>query len=260
MFFVLSKIIAFFIMPINFLFVMTLLWWFSAAKLKRPKLTKYMARFTIIGWLVVGYYPVPDYLLSQLENIYPQATVDYTELTGVIVLGGGEGKGTIAEARNEASLSRGAERLSEAIKASKNNSALKVLYTGHTSKIFHTGWSGSDIARKFLTDQGVASEKILLEGKSRNTYENALFSKTFLEDHSNAGNWGLITSAAHMNRSMKIFEKVGLGDRITAIPVDYETSGQTNWWRFDFKEGNYLWRNYLHETIGTLVYRLTGKL
>ena len=260
MFFVLSKIIAFFITPINFLFVMTLIWWLSAAVFKRPKLTKFMARFTIVGWLVVGYYPVPAYLLSQLENTYPQATINYKDLTGVIVLGGGEGKGTIAQARNEASLSRAADRLTKAVEAHKKNPSLKVLYTGFSSSIIHKGWSGAKIANKFMVDQGVSTDKIILEERSRNTYENALFSKTYLEQADNAGNWGLITSAAHMNRSMKIFEKVGLGDRVTAIPVDFETSGQTNWWRFDLKDGNDLWRNYLHETIGTLVYRLTGKL
>ncbi|MGB1311664.1 MAG: YdcF family protein [Leucothrix sp.] len=260
MFFILSKILAFFIVPINFLFVLTLLWWFSSVKLSKPVLSKCLMYFTLITWLVVGYYPVPDYLLSQLENTYPQTKVNSTDLVGVIVLGGGEGKGTIAKARNEASLSRAAERLSEAAKLSKQNPQLKVLYTGHTSKIFHIGWSGSDIAKKFLSDQGVPADKILLEGRSRNTYENAVLSKTFLEQAENQGRWGLITSAAHMNRSMKIFEKVGLGDRLTPIPVDYETSGEPNWWRFDLKDGNDLWRNYLHETIGTWVYRLTGKL
>jgi len=217
-------------------------------------------RFTLISWLVVGYYPVPDYLLSQLENVYPQAKVDSSQLKGVIVLGGGEGKGAIAKARNEASLSRGAERLSEAVKMYKKNPSLKILYTGHTGSIFHKGWSGSDIARKFLSDQGVPADKILLENKSRNTHENAVLSKSYLEMPESQGRWGLITSAAHMNRSMKIFEKVGLGDRLVAIPVDYETSGKPDWWRFDLKDGNDLWRNYIHETIGTLVYRLTGKL
>lgn len=260
MFFVLSKILSFFLVPINFLFALTLLWWLSGVAFKRPSLTKFLMRLTLISWLVVGYYPVPDYLLSQLENVYPQANLDPTQLTGVIVLGGGEGKGIIAEARNEASLNRAAERLSEAAKLNKKNPSLKVLYTGHTSQIFHKGWSGSDIAKKFLSDQGVPADKILLESKSRNTYENAVLSKAFLEQSDNTGKWGLITSAAHMNRSMKIFEKVGLGERLTPIPVDYETSGKQNWWRFDLQAGNDLWRNYLHETIGTLVYRVTGKL
>ncbi len=239
---------------------MTLLWWISAAIFKKPRLTKFLARFTLLSWLVVGYYPIPDYLLSQLENAYPQATVNYTDLTGVIVLGGGEGKGTIAQARNEASLMRAAERITESVKAYKNNPSLKILYTGYTSQIFHEGWSGADIASKFLTDQGVSPDNIILEGKSRNTYENAVYSKAFLDEAGNEGNWGLITSAAHMNRSMKIFEKVGLGGRVIPMPVDYETSGVADWWRFDLQNGNDLWRNYIHETVGTWIYRLTGRL
>ena len=260
MFFVLSKTLSFFIVPINCLFVLTLLWWFSAAVLKRVTLTKFLARFTLTAWIVVGYYPVPDYLLSQLENIHPQATVDYSKLTGVIVLGGAEGKGVIAEARNEATLEKAAERLTEAVKAHKNNPSLKVLYTGYTGQIFHKGWSGAEIAKKFFIEQGVAPEKIILEGKSQNTFQNAILSKTYLEQAGSEGTWGLITSAAHMNRSVKIFDKIGLSERLIPIPVDYETSGQTDWWRFDLKDGNELWRNYLHETIGTLVYQLTGRL
>lgn len=260
MFFILSKIFSFFLVPINCLFVLTLLWWFSAAIFKKPRLTKFLARFTIIAWLVVGYYPIPDYLLSKLENTYPQASIDYKELTGVIVLGGGEGKGSIAKARNEASLMRAAERITESTKAYNQNPQLKILYTGYTGQIFHEGWSGADIAKKFLTEQGVPPENIILEGRSRNTYENALYSKELLEAAGNEGRWGLITSAAHMSRSMKIFERVGLAERVIAIPVDYETSGINDWWRFDLKDGNDLWRNYVHETLGTLIYRLTGRI
>ena len=260
MFFIFSKVLSFFLVPVNCLFTLTLLWWLSAVLFKKPAMTKFLARLTIISWLLVGYYPIPDYLLSQLENKYPQATVDYTGLTGVIVLGGGEGKGNIAQARDEASLSRGAERVTEALKVYKNNPSLKILYTGFSSQIFHKGWGGADIAKKFFVDQGVSPDNIILEERSRNTYENALYSKEYLEAAGNEGRWGLITSAAHMDRSMKIFNKVGLGERVTPMPVDYETSGVTDWWRFNFRDGNDLWRNYLHETVGTLIYRMTGRL
>ena len=260
MFFIFSKILSFFLVPINCLFAITLLWWLSAAIFKKPRLTKFLARFNLFSWLVVGYYPIPDYLLSQLENTHPQATVNYSNLTGVIVLGGGEGKGAIAQARNEASLMRAAERITESVKAYRNNPSLKILYTGYTGQIFHKGWSGADIANKFLIDQGVYPDNIILEGKSRNTYENAVFSKALLEEVGNEGKWGLITSAAHMKRSVKIFEKVGLGGRVIAMPVDYETSGVADWWRFDLQNGNDLWRNYIHETVGTWIYRLTGRL
>ena len=260
MFFILSKILAFFIVPINFLFALSLLCWVSWKVLKRPGLTKFMATVTLMSWFVVGYYPVPDYLLSKIENVHPQFDQTYSELTGVIVLGGAEGKGTIAKARNEATLKQPAERLTQAVRAYRENPETKILYAGHSGLVFHKGWSGSKIAQKFLLEQGVAPDKILLEAKSRNTHENAVLSKVILEQAGNEGQWGLITSAAHMKRSMLIFEKIGLGSRLTPIPVDYETSAEADWWRFDLKDGNDLWRNYLHETIGTLVYRLTGKL
>jgi len=62
-----------------------------------------------------------------------------------------------------------------------------------------------------------------LESKSRNTAENALFSKRVLEQES-VDNVILITHAMHMNRAIKQFERVGLNviPAPTSLPSNFE--------------------------------------
>ena len=72
------------------------------------------------------------------------------------------------------------------------------------------------------------------------------------------GSWLLITSATHMPRSVKIFEKQGI--RIIPIPVDYQTANTLQWREFNITDGAVLWNRLLHEYIGIVAYKLTGKI
>ncbi len=67
--------------------------------------------------------------------------------------------------------------------------------------------------------QGVRSDNLIFENKSRNTFENIIYSKDIIK--TNKGTWGLITSASHMPRSYFGFKKQGL--ILEPISVDYRT-------------------------------------
>ena len=70
--------------------------------------------------------------------------------------------------------------------------------------------------------------------------------------------WLLITSASHMYRSVKIFQKQGIA--VIPVPVDYQTGQRLHWGSFDLLEGAKQWNNLLHETVGLLAYCITGKI
>jgi uncharacterized SAM-binding protein YcdF (DUF218 family) len=78
--------------------------------------------------------------------------------------------------------------------------------------------SEAEEMRDALLIMGVPESAIWFEDESLNTYENALFSKPILEAHG-AEKIALITSAAHMPRSMGIFEKMEYD--VVAAPTDY---------------------------------------
>jgi uncharacterized SAM-binding protein YcdF (DUF218 family) len=78
--------------------------------------------------------------------------------------------------------------------------------------------SEADLLAEQLKDWGVAPERLLLEGESKNTRENALFTKKLLEGRG-AQRVLLVTSAHHLRRAKECFNAVGL--KVDTLPVDF---------------------------------------
>ena len=101
---------------------------------------------------------------------------------------------------------------------------------------------------------GVPPERIVLEGGSRNTRENAQLVAALLGERCKE-HWLLVTSAWHMPRSMQEFEHTEC--HVTAYPVDFWTSDTTSLTDYSLAGSLNRWQTALHELLGTLVYRLT---
>ena len=99
--------------------------------------------------------------------------------------------------------------------------------------------------------------QVQYESASRNTYENAVLTAQ-LPGVDPTQRWLLVTSATHMPRSMATFEKAGW--HVTAYPVDFRTGDSTPWTDFNLTQGAERWNLLLHEWVGWLSYRLTGRL
>ena len=69
--------------------------------------------------------------------------------------------------------------------------------------------------------------------------------------------WLLLTSAWHMPRAMAVFEKQGWN--VTAYPVDFRAGQQTPWLQYHMATGAKKWHTALHELLGLLAYRLSGR-
>lgn len=98
----------------------------------------------------------------------------------------------------------------------------------------------------------------MVEGQSRNTAENAVFTKRLLEPKS-GDRWLLITSASHMPRSIGAFRAAGFD--VEAYPVDWRTRGWSDASIPFYTLSDGLWRvdTAVHEWLGLLIYRLTGR-
>jgi uncharacterized SAM-binding protein YcdF (DUF218 family) len=85
------------------------------------------------------------------------------------------------------------------------------------------GITGSDavVGKNILIGLGVPEDKILTESKSRNTTENANFTKNIISRYA-FKNPILVTSAFHMHRSVKQFEKMKID--VIPYPADYQTN------------------------------------
>ena len=105
---------------------------------------------------------------------------------------------------------------------------------------------------------GVPPDRITLESRSRNTAENAVYSKALVAPKPGE-RWLLVTSAMHMPRAIGAFREAGFP--VEAYPVDYKTNGWQDLGSLvgSLSAGLRQTDTALHEWIGLIAYRLTGK-
>jgi uncharacterized SAM-binding protein YcdF (DUF218 family) len=117
--------------------------------------------------------------------------------------------------------------------------------------------SEASVSARFLMDLGVPRNQLILEDRSRDTYENALYAKTIL-DRWNFHNPILVTSGYHMPRAMLAFEKVGVA--VSAFPAGRRTwTGMTYSWRDYLPSGYSELALALKEYLGLMYYRVTDR-
>jgi uncharacterized SAM-binding protein YcdF (DUF218 family) len=255
--FYLSKILNFFINPLYILSLVILIQLFTIFFLQSKKLVIFFSKLFLILFLIFGYSPLSNFLLSKIEDHIQTSKYPVQQLTGVIVLGGSFNSGLESKERNEVSLNSSAERLTKALEIYKKNPRLLILFSGFSGELKPQGWSESDMAKKFFLDQGVKLDNLIFENQSRNTFENIKYSKDIIANYK--GTWGLITSASHMPRSFFTFKKQGL--ILEPINVDYKTGTSRMFWiNFNFSSGLSNWSIILHELTGISYYKFTNKI
>ncbi|RVA11583.1 YdcF family protein, partial [Mesorhizobium sp. M7A.F.Ca.CA.002.05.1.1] len=180
------------------------------------------------------------------------------KVDGIVVLGGGF-EGAINLARGGYELNSSGDRMVETAVLARRFPTAKVVVSGGTGALFLDGEGDAATAPRLLTALGVAADRLILENKSRNTYENAVFTKELVTPKPGE-TWLLVTSAFHMPRAKALFDKAGFAT--VPWPVDYRTSG---------KEGIGLFRDNpadslqattmaIREWIGLFAYWLSGRI
>ena len=221
------------------------------------KLTIFSAKFLLILFLFFGYTPLSNFLLNKLEDFIKPSKYPVQQLKGIVVLGGSFNSGLQSKERNEVLLNSSAERLTKVLEIYNKNPKILILFTGFSNEFKPQGWNESDMAKKFFLEQGVRSENLIFENKSRNTFENIIYSKDIIK--TNKGTWGLITSASHMPRSYFGFKRQGL--ILEPIIVDFKTGTSPIFWiSFNIGSGLSNWSTLLHEVVGISYYKITDKI
>ena len=220
MFFYLSKIVAFFIWPSS---VVTMLLVAGIGSLVLGRALKWGRRAGLAGvalLLACGFGPVGNWLMLPLEERFARGALP-DDVAGILILGGFE-IGSIGNARGELALNEAAERLTEGILVALKRPGAKVAFSGDDGTLFRTAGSAANTVRQYLEAVGIARQRIVLESRSRTTYENALYLKEMLKPEPGQ-RFVLVTSAFHMPRSVGTFRKLGFD--VIPWPTDYRTRG-----------------------------------
>jgi uncharacterized SAM-binding protein YcdF (DUF218 family) len=256
MFYYLSKVFWLLVQPLN-LSIILLLAGLLAAMVGRWRVaaTGSMLALLILGlsaWTSLG-----AAMLSPLEERFPRPPLP-ERVDGIVVLGGGM-EGAINFVRGRYELNASGDRMVEAAVLALHFPAAKVVISGGTIAMIGEGEGDAESAPRLLTALGVTTDRLILENKSRNTYENAIFTRELVTPKAGE-TWLLVTSAFHMPRAKALFDKAGFAT--VPWPVDYRTSG---------KEGIGLFRDdpfgslqttttAVREWIGLVAYWLSGRI
>lgn len=251
MFFILSKVLFFLLSPVTWMGILILIILFlNDSKLKRK------LKLVLLAIAVLFSNPLFYRNAVMLWQTSPVELSNQTSFEAGILLGGFSGY----DKQNRGFFNKASDRFIEATNLYHQGIIKKIIITGGNGVLANDQPAESLFVSEQLLKNGIPKEAIILESNSRNTYENALFTKRIVDSLKINGKLVLITSAEHMPRSEKVFKKIGFD--IQPYPCDYFVYNE----RWDLSntlapDPSLLvsWKHLLKEMVGTLIYQLTGK-
>nr|WP_246455284.1 YdcF family protein [Hymenobacter citatus] len=158
-------------------------------------------------------------------------------------------------------LNTGADRLTNALWLYRAGRIRRIIVSGGSGEVggSKTGRSEAAQLATLLRLAGVPAQDILLEKRSRNTHENALYTKQLLAQHPEIKSLVLVTSAFHQRRALGCFRRVGLHP--TPFPAGYYSVNRQLapvYWLLPDAKALADWSILLHELAGYVVYKVLG--
>lgn len=257
MFFVLSKLLWALVAPLNLLALIL----FAGAGLMFTRFARGGRRLVVLaaaGFFVFGVLPVGAFMLRALEDRFPAPPADMPAPAGIIVLGGGVNE-VVTRLRGPVELSGSGDRMTEAAILARRFPQARLVFTGGSAAVFGSPYREAHAARQLFLGLGLPPEQLVFEDESRNTFENAIFTRDLVKPKAGE-RWLLVTSASHMPRSVGIFRKAGF--EVTPYPVDYNTLGTPGDFSLfppDVGAGLGATARAVREYIGLLAYWFAGK-
>ena len=254
MFFVLSKILGYFIKPFNLILIFLLISLF----IRNVKWKNRLRWAALVFFLFFSngiilnecllLWEKPAIPISQLDDDYDIA----------VVLGGTTD--VDREPNDRLFFHKGADRVTHALNLYHAGKVKKIMFSGGNARLFEDPNRDNSPIFDFYVMCGVDPEDIIIESSSQNTRENAFFVKDLINNNASSGKVILVTSAFHMRRAEGCFRKVGIDvtgfstDFYTAIPKDRFSIGG-----FVPSPGALMnWSFLIKEWIGYTVYWVMG--
>ena len=256
LFFVLSKTLGIMLLPTNLLIGLGL----AGAILLVTRFSRLGRRLliaSIVLLAICGFSPLGDLVLYPLEQRFPPWDAARGAPDGIVVLGGPI-DADLSAAHGVPVVSGGADRLIAAAALAQRYPNARIIYSGGSANLLSNGAKEADYATSLFESLGIPKARLIMERRSRNTQENAEFSKAMAAPKPGE-RWLLVTSAYHMPRSVGLFRKAGF--TVEPYPVDWRvgTSADLLGLHNFSIDGLAAVDIGVREWLGLAAYRLTGK-
>ncbi len=218
MFIYLSKALPLLVYPVGLVTILILI---ALLTSRRPRLQRVVLLLALGLLLIAGNRWVADGLLRSLEWRYlPQADIPKAE--AIILLGGGTQPAHYPRPTIE--VSGAGDRVFYAAQLYHQGKADHILVSGGSVEWLSAPANPAQDMASLLEALQVPRDAIWLEPTSRNTYENAANSWEILQPKG-IRRIILVTSAAHMPRSVALFERQGF--EVIPAPTDFRVTQPT---------------------------------
>ena len=256
MFFALSKTIGIALLPGNFLIGIGLLGVILLATPLARLCRKLLIAFVVLV-AICGFSPLGNLLLYPLEARFPPWDPARGAPDGIVVLGGAI-DADLSASHGKAVYTRAADRVIEAAALARQYPKARIIYSGGSANLIDADAREADYAADIFERLGVARDRLTMERRSRNTTENAEFSK-LLAAPKTGERWLLLTSAFHMPRSVGVFRNAGFA--VEPYPVDWRAGGSADLLAFSPFALDGLQRTEIavREYLGLAAYRIAGR-
>lgn len=255
MLYVFSKLFWVVVQPGNLL-VLLLVLGVAALWIGRGRWSRGVVTTAALAFAALTVLPIGDWTLAPLETRFHRPPVP-SRVDGIILLGGAI-RMEASAAHGTVELNDQAGRITTTLALARRYPEARVLVSGGIAAIIPRGFAEADLTRSILVEDGLDERRIMIEPRSRNTYENAVFSKE-LARPKEGQTWLLVTSAFHMPRAVGCFRRAGWD--VIPFPTDYHLARRAgvDLLSLDMVGQLQLVTLAVHEWIGLVAYRLLGR-
>lgn len=213
------------------------------------------------AWLVLTFFsctPLTSWLLLQLENRFPQVSIQGAPMADVIVCLGGGAAPSLSEPTG-VNFNSSSDRITCALGLLAQGKATHLVVAGGGYRENGVWYSEADASVHYFKDTLKMPHSIQSLGICTDTHDEALKVVALAREKG----WNkalLVTSAAHMPRAAATFRKAGVD--VMPVPCDYISSfmsiGNDSWLHLPQLGSFQGISSWLHEIIGLAVYKMRG--
>jgi uncharacterized SAM-binding protein YcdF (DUF218 family) len=256
LFFALSKTLGIMLLPTNFLIGMGVLGAILLAS-RFASLGRKLLIASVALLAICGFSPLGNWLLYPLESRFPAWDATRGPPDGIVVLGASI-DADLSVAHGGAVVRSAPDRIIAAAMLALRYPNARIVFSGGSSNLISNDVREADYAGALFESLGISKARLTMERGSRNTQENAEFSKA-IADPKNGERWLLVTSAFHMPRSVGLFRKAGFA--VEPYPVDWRVGGRSDLLMFSNLGIDGLGRTdvAVRDWVGLAAYRMSGK-